>query len=390
MENSKIKNITQDFINLSKDIYGDEFIPMHRPIFIGNEKDYLIECIDSNFVSSVGQRVNDFEDGIAKLTKSRFAIAAVNGTSALHTALKVLGIKSGNEVITQALTFVATCNAIRYLDAYPIFIDVDRDTMGLSPKSLKNFLETNAIKKLDGTYNKFTKNKISACVPMHTFGFPCRIDEIKEICLEWNIALVEDSAESLGSYFKNQHTGTYGSIGIFSFNGNKIITTGGGGMLVTDNQDIAEAAKHISTTSKANHPFEFFHDQTGFNYRMPNLNAALGCAQLEKLDAFLDQKKKVHDIWKDFFNKNDIEYVTPIKNAKANFWLNTIIFSSEEEKDFFIKTTNNQGVMTRPVWTLMNKLPMHKNYQTDNLKNSKWLEKRVVNISSSVPLNFII
>ena len=382
---SDIDNLINETIDLAREIYGDGFIILHRPVFEGNERKYLVDTIDSNFVSSVGEKVTLFEKEIAKFTGSKFAIATVNGTAALHVAIEIAGVKSGDEVITQALTFIATCNAISYTGAKPLFIDVDLDTMGLSPNALKNFLEKNAKKRKDGTYNKITGKRISACVPMHTFGFPCRIKEIAIICKDWNIALIEDAAESLGSYVGNRHTGNFSKLATLSFNGNKVITSGGGGMIITNDANLAKKAKHITTTAKIEHSYEFFHDEVGYNYRMPNVNAALGCAQLERLEEFLHEKIKVADIWHKFFKERNISFVKAIKGSKANHWLNAIILNSRKDRDLFLKFTNKNNVMTRPIWTLMSKLPMFQDCQTDGLKNSLWLEDRVVNIPSSVP-----
>ena len=375
----------ENFILLAKKIFGDNFIPLHRPIFEGNERQYLVDCIDSNFVSSVGEKVVEFENKIAEFTGSKYAIATSNGTAALHVAIQIAGVKPGDEVISQALTFIATCNAISYAGARPLFIDVDRDTMGLSPSALRIFLEEHAEKTAHGTFNKYSGKKISACIPMHTFGFPCRIKEISMICADWNIALIEDAAESLGSYVDNQHTGTFASMATFSFNGNKLITTGGGGMIITDDPDLAKRAKHITTTSKVPHPYEFFHDETGYNYRMPNLNAALGCAQIERLEEFLIIKAQLANQWDTFFEDSGADFFKAIDGNKANHWLNTLVLNSREVRDEFLKFTNENDVMTRPIWTMMSKLPMFKDCQTDGLKNSLWLEDRVVNIPSSVP-----
>ena len=380
-----IDSITKDSISFIKEIYGNEFIPLHRPIFIGNEKEYLSECIESNFVSSVGKKVDEFEQSIAKFTNSKFAIATASGTAALHVALKLNDVNRGDEVITQSLTFIATCNAISYQAATPIFIDVDKDTMSMSPTALRKFLEENTEIQNNILKNKITGKHIKACLPMHTFGMTSRINEIKDICDEWKLKLIEDSAESLGSYFDDRHTGTYGNMGIFSFNGNKIITTGGGGMIITDDEELAIKAKHISTTSKRPHPYKFIHDEVGFNYRLPNLNAALGCAQIEKIDFFLDQKKKIHERYKDFFDCLNININQPIKNTSSNYWLNSIILSDIKARDKFITTTNNEGVMTRPFWTMMSKLSMFRDCISDDLINSNWLEDRVVCIPSSVP-----
>ncbi len=375
----------EEFLAFAKNIFGDSYIALHRPIFEGNERQYLVDCIDSNFVSSVGAKVTEFEEQVAAFTGSKYAVATVNGTAALHVAIELAGVKPGDEVISQSLTFIATCNAISYSGAKPLFVDVDQDTMGLSPAALKRFLEQNAEKRVRGTYNKISGKKISACIPMHTFGFPCRTAEIAEICADWDIALIEDVAESLGSYVGNRHTGTFGSMGTLSFNGNKVITTGGGGMIITNDFELAKQAKYITTTAKVPHPYEFVHDEIGYNYRMPNLNAALGCAQMERLNEILAIKTKLADQWGVFFDQNDVRFVRAIDENKANHWLNTLVLDSREERDNFLKFTNDNGVMTRPIWTLMSKLPMFKECQTDGLENSLWLEDRVVNIPSSVP-----
>ena len=379
------ESLLNGFIDLSRSLYGDDFIPLHRPVFEGNERQYLIDCIDSNFVSSVGAKVTEFEQKIADFTGSKYAVATVNGTSALHVSLNLAGVKQDDEVITQSLTFIATCNAISYTGAKPIFIDVDKDSMGMSANALKLFLENHTKKINNQVINNKTGKVIKACVPMHTFGFPCRVDEIAEICNAWGITLIEDIAESLGSYVNNTHTGKFGSMATLSFNGNKLITTGGGGMLITDDYDLAKQAKHITTTSKVPHPYEFVHDQIGYNYRMPNLNAALGCAQMERLDEFLSEKAKVSEKWGIFFKEQGVEFVRSEKSNRENNWLNAIILDSKSDRDSFLKFTNKNGVMTRPIWTLMSKLDMFKNCQTDNLTNSLWLEERVVNIPSSVP-----
>ena len=379
------KLLAEATVLFSRSIYGNSFIPLHRPVFEGNERQYLIDCIDSNFVSSVGAKVTEFEEKVAEFTGSKYAVATVNGTAALHVAIELAGVKPGDEVISQALTFIATCNAISYAGAKPLFIDVDLDTMGLSPVALKRFLERNAEKRANGTFNKTSGKKISACVPMHTFGFPCRIAEIAEICADWDIPLIEDAAESLGSYVGSRHTGTFSSMATLSFNGNKVITTGGGGMIITDDSELAKRAKYITTTAKVPHPYEFVHDEIGYNYRMPNLNAALGCAQMERLDEFLAIKTQLAGQWGTFFNKRCTDFFKAIDGNKANHWLNAIILDSREDRDEFLKVTNDNNVMTRPIWTLMSKLPMFKDCQTDGLENSLWLEDRVVNIPSSVP-----
>lgn len=380
-----VLKVARETVKFSKTIFGDEFIPLHRPVFEGNEKQYLLDCIDSNFVSSVGERVDDFEDRISKFTTSKYAVAAVNGTAALHISILLSGVEKGDEVISQALTFIATCNAISYSGASPVFIDVDRDTLGMSPLALKTFLETNAEIKNGVTLNKKSGRRISACIPMHTYGMPCRVKEIASICEEWNIPLIEDCAESLGSYVEDRHTGTFGKIGTLSFNGNKVITTGGGGMLLTDCPELAKKAKHITTTAKVPHPYEFVHDEIAYNYRLPNLNAALGCAQMEQLSKFLLLKAQLAEKWDSFFNDYGVFFCKAIENHKSNNWLNSILFDSKKDRNKFLEYTNENGVMTRPVWKLMNELKMFENCQHDNLDNSRWLSERLVNIPSSVP-----
>jgi perosamine synthetase len=378
----------EKIIKAIREVYQvkDEFIPLHAPVFKGNEKKYVAETIDSTFVSSVGAFVNRFEEDIAKFTGAQYAVAIVNGTTALHLALIVSGVKPGDEVITQPLTFVATANAISHAGAIPVFVDVDKDTMGMSPLSLKDFLVNYTVLNHEGNcINKITGRKIAACVPMHTFGFPLRIDEVSAICKEYNIVLVEDAAESLGSTYKNVHTGNSGLTSILSFNGNKTITCGGGGAILTNNEQAAKTAKHLSTTAKIPHKWEFVHDMVAYNYRMPNLNAALACAQLEQLEDFIRIKRELACYYKEYFkNVEGIQFVTEIENAKANHWLNTIIFDDPAEKEKFLTYSNEHGVMTRPIWQLMNKLPMYNNCFKMPLDNSEYLEERVVNIPSSV------
>jgi aminotransferase in exopolysaccharide biosynthesis len=378
---------TQDIIAFIRKTFKEEkeFIPLHAPTFAGNEKKYLAETIDSTFVSSVGAFVNKFEEDFAKYTGAKYAIACVNGTSALHIALVLNDVKQDDEVLSQALTFIATANAISYIGAAPVFIDVDKDTLGMSPKALQLFLEKNAEKKSDGfTYNKTSGRRIKACVPMHTFGFPLRVDEVALICDEWNITLIEDAAESLGSYYKNKHTGRFGSMATFSFNGNKTITCGGGGALITDNESLAKRAKHLTTQAKIPHAWKFTHDEIGFNYRMPNLNAALICAQMEQLEGFLENKRELANIYETYFKHTNIQFVCEITDAKANYWLNAILLKDKQEQESFLKDTNEKGVMTRPSWDLMNTLVMFKNCQHDGLQNSIWLADRLINIPSSV------
>lgn len=361
-----------------------EFIPLHEPRFRGNEKQYVLDTIDSTFVSSVGAYVDRFEEMMQEITGTEKAIAIVNGTSALQVALRLAGVSTGDEVITQALTFVATANAIAYNGAAPIFLDVDLDTMGLSPKAVELFLDEYGELREDGCYNKLTGKKIAACLPMHTFGFPIHLDELILICAKWNIPIVEDAAESLGSKYKGKQTGSFGKLGVFSFNGNKTVTCGGGGAIVTNDIDMGINAKYLTTTAKRPHPYEFYHDELGYNFRMPNLNAALACAQLEQLSTMLANKRELASFYKEFFEKKGIKFRTELPNCKANYWLMCVELENKEEREFFLKETNANKVMTRPIWQLMYRLPMYAMCQKDQQKNAEFLEERIVNIPSSV------
>jgi len=362
------------------------FVPLHEPKFPGDEKKYLLETIDSTFVSSVGAFVDRFEKDMSSLTQTKRSVALVNGTSALQISLILAGVKSNDEVLTQALTFVATANSIAYIGAKPVFLDVDKDTMGLSPSSLEEFLIENAEIKNDGCYNKITKAKISACVPMHTFGFMCRIDKIVKICKKWRIPVIEDAAESLGSLYKGKPSGSFGLLSAFSLNGNKIITSGGGGAITTNNEAIADQAKHLTTTAKIPHKWEYFHDRVGYNYRMPNLNAALACAQLEKLDLIKNSKKDVYNQYQSFLDNKGINLVNVPEDTEWNYWLISILLDNKDDRNLFLKETNQNGIMTRPIWQLMYRLPAFKNCQRDNQKNAEYLEERIVNIPSSATL----
>lgn len=375
-----------DFIKLVREIYQtDDNIPLHEPVFQGNEKLYLLDVIDSTFVSSVGPYVDRFETAVTDFTGAKHAIAVVNGTAALHVALMLAGVETGSEVITQPLTFVATCNAIRYCGAEPVFVDIDHTNLGLSTKHLEQYLEKYAEIRDNIAWNKYTNRRIAACLPMHTMGHPVDLTSLTEICQTYHIPLVEDAAESLGSTWKQKHTGTYGILGALSFNGNKIITTGGGGMVLTDNNHIAQRAKHLTTTAKIKHPWKFHHDSVGYNYRMPNLNAAIGVAQLEKVHEILEIKREVSRKYENWCENNDVTFIQSPKYASSNKWLNSIVLDNKEQRDQFIKQTNNQGVMTRPLWEPMYLLPMYKKCHMGNLKHCNWAFERVVCIPSSVP-----
>ena len=375
---------TINFIRTQFESYDS--IPLHAPCFNGREKEYLLDCIDSTYVSSVGPYVDRFETMLATYTGAKFAIATVNGTSGIHAALRLAGVNTGDEVLTQPLTFVATANAISYCGATPCFVDVDRDTMGLSPKALHEFLQkqTTFDKSSGRLTNKQTGRRIGACLPMHTFGHPCRIDEIVSICQEYGLPVIEDAAESLGSVFQSKHTGTFGDMGVFSFNGNKTITCGGGGAIITNNPLLAERAKHITTTAKIPHRWEFVHDELAYNYRMPNLNAALACAQLEQLDQFLISKRKLAKTYAEYFAKQNITFVSEPYSAHSNYWLNAVILKDKQERNSFLESTNSANVMTRPIWKPLDQLNIYQYAPHGILENSTWLGERVVNIPSSV------
>lgn len=377
----------KETVNFIRETYKveDDFIPLHEPRFIGNEKKYVLDAIDSTFVSSVGKYVDKFEEMMCSITGAKYAIATVNGTNALHLALVLSGVEEDEEVLTQSLTFVATANAISYCKATPHFVDVDKETMGLSPSILDQYLKDIAEVKEGKCYNKLTGKRIAACVPMHTFGLPLYIDELIEVCNRYYIPVVEDAAESLGSYYKGQHTGIFGLMGVFSFNGNKTVTAGGGGAIITNDENIAKRAKHLSTQAKQPHKWDYKHDAIGYNYRMPNLNAALVCAQLEQLDHYIKNKRELSDLYFDFFKEHkEVSLIRETPESNSNYWLNAVLLLDEESRNEFLEYTNSKGIMTRPIWGLMNNLEMFKNCPKGDLSNAEWLEKRVVNITSSV------
>lgn len=363
----------------------DEFIPLHAPVFRGRERELVLDTINSTFVSSVGAYVDRFEKDMAAFTTSQRAVAVMNGTAALHIALKLVDVAPGDLVVTQSLTFVATCNAIAYCGAEPLFVDVDRHTLGLSPTALDAWLSEHALIDDHGDCRtRIGRRRIRACLPMHTFGHPVELDALIAVCERWHLILIEDAAESLGSYYKSRHTGNFGKIGVLSFNGNKIMTTGGGGMLLTD-EAIGKRAKHLTTTAKIPHPYEFVHDEVGYNYRLPNLNAALGCAQLEQLPSFLASKRALAASYIEFFKGSDFQSIVEPEHCHSNYWLNGVICQSPEQRDALLKFTNDAGVMTRPIWALMTRLPAFANSLRGPLENAQWLEERVVNLPSSVP-----
>ncbi len=380
------KYFSKEFVNFTRLIYQNENeVTLHRPIFDKNDISILKNTIDSNFVSTAGPFVEKFEKKICQFTKSNFAVSMVNATSAIHIALRVLGVEQDNEVICQSFSFVAAANAITYTGARPIFIDISEDDLGLNPDSLEKFLLKNAKIQNGKLINKITRKRISCCIATHIYGHPCKIKKIRKICKNYNIPLIEDAAESLGSYTGNQHTGTFGEIGIISFNGNKIITTGGGGALLTNSKKISDRARHISSTAKVPHTYEYIHDEVGYNYRLPSLNASLGYSQMKKIKKILKLKRKLSKMYKAFSNGFNVSFLDEPNGTKSNFWLNTIIFNDEIERNEFLEYTNQNGVMTRPAWKLMHHLSMYKDSYRGDLQISENLQKRVVNIPSSVP-----
>jgi aminotransferase in exopolysaccharide biosynthesis len=357
---------------------------LHGPVFLGNEKKYLCECIDTRYVSYIGRFVTAMEEKIKEITGSKYAVAVVNGTAAIHMALIGCGVMAGDEVITQSLTFVATAAGIVHAGAIPAFVDVDKDTLGMSPDSLREFLSRNTIKRDGKCIDKSNGRTISAVIPVHIFGHPVRIFEIKSICDEFNLKLIEDAAESLGSYRNNKHTGTFGLAGILSFNGNKLVTTGGGGMVITDDEAIAARIRYLSTTAKRPHPWEFVHDEVGYNLRMPSLNAAVGCAQLEYFDRIRSNKRELADIYHGFFGKLGISTFKEPEGCSSNYWLNALILDNRAEREMFLKYTNDNKIQTRPVWTLLHKMTPYKDCPRTEMPIAEWFEDRIVNIPSSM------
>jgi len=385
----QISTMYKKLITFIRDWYQtDQFIPLHEPRFKEIDKEYVLDAINSTFVSSVGEYVNRFERDLAAYLDVKRAVVTVNGTAALQVALRLVGVKAGDEVIAQPLTFVATANAIVYNKASPIFIDVNRDTLGLCPDAMELFLKQYVEKSGTSTFNKKTGKRIAAIVPMHTFGHPCRMGRLIDLADQWNIPVVEDAAESIGSKISTRHCGTFGKAGVLSFNGNKTITCGGGGAILTNDDALADRAKHLTTTAKVNHPWEYVHDEVGYNYRMPNLNAALACAQLEQLDDILADKRELANAYDTFFSNVEwCDFLKEPDGCTSNYWLNAVITHDKKQRDDLLKATNDSGVMTRPIWQLMSNLEMYKHCQKRDLKNAQWLQDRIVNLPSSVRLN---
>lgn len=374
-----------DVVKYIRELYKGDKIALHEPVFTGREKDYLCQCIDSRYVSYVGEYVPLFEKKVARYVGCEYAIATVNGTAALHIALKLAGVEQNTEVLAPALTFVATINAVTYLSAQPVFIDSERDTLGMDPSKLERFLKENTHIRDDGCYyNKETGRRIAACTVVHIFGHPAKFDQIKNICDRYAIPIVEDAAESLGSLYFNKHTGTLSQLGVLSFNGNKIITTGGGGMILTNDADLARRARHLTTTARTTKGWDFIHDEVGYNYRMPSINAALGLAQIECIDVYIERKRQLASNYHDYFGKQGIKTIRESEGCRSNCWLNAIILKDRNERNAFLEYTNSHGIMTRPIWKLMPDLPIYQHCQTGDIENARWLENRVVNLPSSV------
>jgi aminotransferase in exopolysaccharide biosynthesis len=375
----------KNIIHFIQDYYKTKkFVGLHEPRFIGNEKKYLIDAVDSTFVSSIGQYVNKFEKDVCTFTKTNSALSVVNGTAAIQLSFYLSGVKNNDLVISPSLTFVAACNVLIHMGAEPLFVDVNKDTLGLCPIALELYLNENAVIEGNNCIHKLSKRRIRAIIPMHTFGHPVQMDEIIKISNKWNLSLIEDAAEAFGSKYKGKYCGTLSEMGCFSFNGNKTITTGGGGMVLFTNSEIAKRARHLSTTAKMPHAYEFFHDEAGFNLRMPNINAALGVAQLESINIYIKRKRNLAAQYKEFFKDTNYLFVDEPEYSESNFWLNSIICENIKSRNEFLKTTNDAEVMTRPVWELMSNLPAFKDCYKGDLSNSLWLRDRLVNIPSSV------
>ncbi len=361
-----------------------EFLALHEPCFAGNEWKYTKDCLDSGWVSSVGKYVDQFERDFASYIGVNYAVATVNGTSALHISLLLAGVNSNDEVLCPTLTFVASANAISYTGATPHFVDSSRETLAVCPKKLEGYLADILEMRSDGfAYNKSTQKRVSALVVVHILGHVAEMDELKTVVSKYNIKLVEDAAEALGSYRDDVHAGAFGNLAAFSFNGNKVITTGGGGMLVTDDEALAKRAKHLTTTAKSSNGYYFSHDEVGYNFRMPNINAAIGCAQLESIDAFLKVKRELASVYaSEFKGIDDVEFIKEPKGCKSNYWLNGLLVDGGLEA--LLEETNSAAIMTRPLWDLMHRLPMYQHCPCGDLSQAEYLSLRVINIPSGV------
>lgn len=381
--------VAESIINALRNALGEGNFPLHEPRFAGNEQRYVQECIVSTYVSSVGSYVDRFEKELAAYTGARRAVAVVNGTAALQVALQLAGVKANDEVIVPALTFIATANAVRYLDAVPHFADCEESALGLDPRALRDWLKSVAEPAGDAYRNRQTGRRIKALVPMHTFGHPCDLDGLLAVAHDYRLVVVEDAAESLGSLYQGQHTGTIGLLGTLSFNGNKIITTGGGGTILTNDESLADHAKHLTTTAKQPHLWDYVHDEVGYNFRMPNLNAAMGFAQLEQLPDFLASKRRLFERYKAAFVEIDVvRLIQEPSHCESNYWLQTLVLSDAVagQRDTILQVTNDAGLMTRPAWRLMHRLTPYKECPRAPLPIAESLERRIVNLPSSAGL----
>lgn len=372
------------FANDIKMLYGKNFVPLHEPTFNDNEIEYVTDCVKTGWVSSVGSYVTRFEEELAEFVGVKRAVAVVNGTAALHIALKIAGVEANDEVLMPSLTFIATANAVSYLQAIPHFVDVDEETLGVDPLKLNHYLDKVSELRYGKLFNKETNRRIKALIPMHTFGHPCAMDELVVLCEKYHLVLVEDAAESLGSYYKGKHTGSFGKVSAMSFNGNKIITTGGGGAILTDNEELADYAKHLTTTAKVPHKVEYVHDEIGYNYRMPNINAALGCAQLEKVDVFIEQKRKLANTYETLLtNLDGVQLFKESNFCQSNYWLQTLTLDESLNRDEVLAFLNENGVMSRPIWQPIHELQMYKTYPKMNLNVTEKFKKVIINIPST-------
>ena len=382
--NQQISSFIREF---RRHISSDSFVPLHEPTMNGNEVKYVTECVESGWVSSVGSYVNLFEERLASYTGAKYAIAVNNGTAALHVSLRLAGVTKNDEVLLPSLTFVATANAIRYLDAIPHFIDVSKSELTVDTQKLSTYLEKTAVKRSNGTFNKFSGNQIKAIVPMHTFGHPVQMDELMALADHYNLNVIEDAAESLGSTYKNRQTGSMGMLSAVSFNGNKTITTGGGGAILTNDSELAKQARHLTTTAKLPHRWSYDHDEVGYNYRMPNINAALGVAQLESLDELIRKKRMLHSVYQSFVSViPGIELITEMEYSRSNYWLQTIRLSDVNAIEDWLLELNEAGIMSRPVWTPLHELPMYRDCPKDDLTHTEKLKKVLINVPSSSSL----
>jgi perosamine synthetase len=382
-------SLAQKIITGIQNAIGRQSAVLHEPKFSGNESKYVQECLDSSFVSSVGKFVDHFEKDLADYTGAKHVVAVTNGTAALHMALKIAGVESGDEVLVPALTFVATANSVKHCGAVPHFVDSEESTLGINPDSLREYLGSATEQRSGFCVNRFTGKRIRAIVPVHIFGHPCRLEELLVVAKKFNLLIIEDAAESLGSFYQGQHTGTFGLLGTLSFNGNKTITTGGGGAILTDDSELAKRAKHLTTTAKLPHRWEYIHDEVGYNYRMPNLNAALGCAQLEQLPEFLESKRRLFERYQEALRDIDgISLFTEPEGSRSNYWLQTLLLDKSVaiQRDKLLETTNAIGIMTRPVWTLLHKLSPFKECPHATLPVAESMERRIINLPSSAGL----